>query len=334
MMTKNIKQYIPIFVSSTSKDMIPYRQVVLNVLNKLKLGVKGMEVFGARTDKPLKTCLDEVSKSQFFIGILGMRYGSLDKETGKSIVQLEYEKAMEKSLGILIYRMDEDKSNIHPKFVDRYEEARKLGEFKELLRKKHTFEAFQSPKDLATKMERDLLRSFFEKGLMIENGKIKTSVESKKILDLLRKFDLMPTRFSGSEVELIIKFEDSPRSVSKDLCEAINLEFGQSISRPIAVMHPQIETLDFIVRLYAEYDGCDFLYDAPMDKEFKIIARLVFGEERKDTWYQSPISPDFTPPFLIASPITYLETRRPSFEHHISYTPVKALVLVKTIDKP
>lgn len=247
----------------TSKDIIPYRKEVLNALDKLKVAVKGMEVFGARTEEPIKTCLDEVSKSQFFICVLGMRYGSLDDETGKSIVHLEYEKAIEKSLEILIYLIDEEKANIHPEFMDRYEEARKLAEFKNLLRRKHTRESFQSPKDLATKVERDLLRLFSEKGLEIEKGRLKPTVESEKTKELLRKFDLMPKRFAGSEVELIIKFEGSPSSASKSLCDAINLGFGQSISRPIAVIHPQIKILDFIVRLYAEYDSCDFLYDAP-----------------------------------------------------------------------
>lgn len=333
-MTKNIKQYVPIFVSSTSKDMIPYRKAALNTLDKLKVAVKGMEVFGARTEEPIKTCLDEVSKSQFFICILGMRYGSLDDETGKSIVHLEYEKAKEESLEILIYLMDKEKANIHPKLVDRYEKAKKLEDFKELLVKKHTYDSFQSPKDLAIKIERDLLRQFSEKGLVIEKRRLKPTIESEKTKELLRKFDLMPKRLTGSEVELIIKFEGSPRSVSKRLCEAINLGFGQSISRSIAVIHPQMEILDFIVRLYAEYDGCDFLYDAPMGKEFKIIARLVFGEEREDTWYQRSLSPGFISTFLRASPTAYLETSGPSFEHDISYTPVKALVLVKTVDKP
>jgi hypothetical protein len=61
-MTKNIKQYIPIFVSSTYADLMPYRKAVWDILDKLKLAVSGMGVFGARSEEPLKTCLDEVTK--------------------------------------------------------------------------------------------------------------------------------------------------------------------------------------------------------------------------------------------------------------------------------
>lgn len=71
----------------------------------------------------------------------------------------------------------------------------------------------------------------------------------------------------------------------------------------------------------------------PPGKEFKIIARLVFGEEREDTWYPRPPSPSFISTVFGASSFMNPETIERSFEHHISYTPVKALVLVKTIDK-
>ena len=57
-----------------------------------------MEFFGARTEKSLEVCLSEVEQSDIYIGILGMKYGSIDEDTGKSYTHLEYKKATELEL--------------------------------------------------------------------------------------------------------------------------------------------------------------------------------------------------------------------------------------------
>ncbi len=54
-----------------------------------------MEQFGARKSNPLETCLAEVEQSDIYVGILGMRYGSEEPNSGKSYSQLEYEKEIE-----------------------------------------------------------------------------------------------------------------------------------------------------------------------------------------------------------------------------------------------
>ena len=65
--------------------------------------IRGMERFGARKETPLQTCLAEVEQCDIFIGIIACKAGSIDKLTGKSFVQREYEKAFELDKEILIY---------------------------------------------------------------------------------------------------------------------------------------------------------------------------------------------------------------------------------------
>jgi len=338
-MTTNDKQYIPIFLSSTYKDLIPYRKEVLNTLDKLGVAVSGMEVFGARTEKPIETCLREVEKCELFIGVLGMRYGSIDKRTGKSFVHREYETAFEKSLDIRIYLIDEVNAWVHPELMDFSESGKKLKDFKELLKKRHTVESFQSSKKLAFKVERDLKKLFSDKGFTIEEEKLKPSVQPEETKKLLNKFDLVPKRFAGSEVEFIFEFSGSPRSVYKNLCNAIKLPFGHSLSRSISILHPPrvSNEFNFLDKLYAEFDGCDFLYNAPSNKEFKIVARLAFGEERIIVWksrkFLNPLLQSFTTVLREPPSITIkdLETGVPPFEDYITYSPVKAIILVKKI---
>ncbi|MGD2248777.1 MAG: DUF4062 domain-containing protein [Candidatus Methanofastidiosia archaeon] len=337
-MVKNIKQHVSVFISSTYKDLIPHRKAVLDTLEKLKIGINGMEIFGARSEEPLTTCLEEVSKCQVFIGIIGMRYGTIDNNTKKSIVRLEYETALKKQQDILIYLINEDKAQIAPKFVDTGESAVILRKFKDLLRKSHTIETFLSPKDLAEKVERDLLRLFSDSGLHIEEEKLLPLAEPKKIKKLLWKFDLTPERFSGREAELILKFTGDPLSVTKSVCRAINLRFGQSIKRPIMVLDPPgaSEEFSFLKYLYAEYDGCDFLYDASTDEELKVIAKLAFGQERKFVWQTdlAKIKMLFSQSILTnlsAIPETKIKDLETGevFENYITHSPLKAIVFVK-----
>lgn len=153
---------VPIFVSSTYTDMIPFRDAVRGLLNQYDADVRGMEVFGARTQKPLETCLEEVKSSEIFIGIIGMRYGSIDKKTGKSFVELEYDEAIKNHLEIKIYIIDEKKSTILPIFVE-CKNVTKLNKFKKILKIAHTCVNFESEIDLREKVRGDLEKFFIKR---------------------------------------------------------------------------------------------------------------------------------------------------------------------------
>jgi hypothetical protein len=121
-----------------------------------------MEVFGAQTRKPLDTCLAEVLTSEVFIGILGMRYGSVDEATGKSFVELEYESAQKSGLEIWIFLIDEENTSIPPVYVD-CEYAEKLKDFKKRLKKEHTCVIYNSVDDLALRIKSNLEKYFANK---------------------------------------------------------------------------------------------------------------------------------------------------------------------------
>jgi hypothetical protein len=282
-MSKNIKQYVPIFIASTYTDFIPYRTAVWRVVEKLSLAVSGMEVFGARTATPLETCVQEVKKCEIFIGIVGMRFGSIDPQTRKSYVQIEYETALEKGIDILVYLLDEENASIPPKYVDTDERAARLRDFKERLFKKHTVELFGSPNDLAKKVERDLLRLFDEKKILIGENKLQIQKSPEKTREILEKFSLVPGKFKGSEVELKLRFNGPPSSVLESTCKALKLPYGNSLRRSIEVIEPpDVEgNFFFLDYLYAEYDGCDFLLDTPDSTEETVRCRLEFGKSER-----------------------------------------------------
>jgi len=136
-----------VFISSTYKDLKEYREAVWDVLEKHSVNVKGMEKFGASKETPLESCLNEIKQSDIYIGIIGMIYGSIDKNTGKSFTQLEYEEAPKYDIDIHIYLIDEIKTKFYIKDID-FKNAPKLRKFKSML-KTHTCKFFSNPINLS-----------------------------------------------------------------------------------------------------------------------------------------------------------------------------------------
>jgi hypothetical protein len=74
-----------VFVSSTFLDLQEHRRLVQDAIARLEHGTRTMEFFGALSNSPREECLRLIRASEVFPGIVGMRYGSLDPETGKSL---------------------------------------------------------------------------------------------------------------------------------------------------------------------------------------------------------------------------------------------------------
>lgn len=157
-----------IFVSSTKKDLKSYREAVRDKLEELKeefdIEIIGMEDFGARPEPPLQTCLNEVSRSNKFIGIIGMRYGTVDEATKKSFVELEYDKAVEIEIPTLMYLIDENEGRIPPNSVE-CNKLRDLKRFKKRIEKKHTIDHFTTEENLASRVERDVRLNLRNEGI-------------------------------------------------------------------------------------------------------------------------------------------------------------------------
>src|SRR5262245_39214181 len=68
---------VNLFVSSTWLDLQPERRTVEVALQRLReTKFVGMEYFGSRDETTQRASLDEVDRSQVYLGIFGGRYGS------------------------------------------------------------------------------------------------------------------------------------------------------------------------------------------------------------------------------------------------------------------
>lgn len=79
-----------VFVSSTFTDMLPYREAIRSAIDRANCKAVGMERFGAASIPSLEKCLEELKTCQIYVCAIGMRYGSIDKESQMSYTQLEF----------------------------------------------------------------------------------------------------------------------------------------------------------------------------------------------------------------------------------------------------
>jgi Domain of unknown function (DUF4062) len=152
-----------IFISSTWEDLKEHRAMVIESLQKLQARVHCMEYFGASPKTAKEKSIERVRSSDIFIGILGTRYGSIDKETGKSITELEYMEARKSNKPTLMYLIDREKHPVLPKFVDTDNAALSLSEFIEKVSNEHLIQRFTSPENLSRQVVIDLVNLLEER---------------------------------------------------------------------------------------------------------------------------------------------------------------------------
>lgn len=264
-----------IFISSTFEDLKTHRRKIWDLLEKFDVDVRGMERFGARKEAPLITCLSEVEQCDIFVGILALRLGSIDEESGKSFTQREYERAYELNREILIYMIDEKDSLVSPRNIDFDEKREKLIAFKSILRDRHTVDFFLSEDDLSEKLKRkfgDLLTS--------KGPKSETSADeydsSKQIIG---KFLLLPKVYSGKVVKLKIDFLGDPFPASKSLCSSFNLEYGKTIGVKVKIKAPLIDD-DVIEYVFIDEGNLNVFFSLEQRKEVEVYGKLQFSENK------------------------------------------------------
>ncbi len=181
---------LSIFVSSTFVDLERHRALVREAIVKLDHGSTAMEFFGALPDSPREECLRLVRAANVYVGIFGMRYGSIDSASGKSITQLEYEEARALRLPSLVYLLDESNHLVLPGHVEIGHSAEKLMAFKAVLQANHVISRFSSPEDLAAKVTQDIVR------LVGAQAKVPTAqVLSQIASNAVGRHPLTPPRF-------------------------------------------------------------------------------------------------------------------------------------------
>lgn len=145
---------VRVFVSSTWADLQPERKQIEEALQRIReTKFVGMEYFGSRDEAVRQTSLDEVDKSDVYVGILGGRYGS-------GITEAEFQRAKARGLPCFVYFKEE--ATISPESRENDPDLITRLEIFRAVARQGTVISFTSPQDLAAKVTADMHRWLFD----------------------------------------------------------------------------------------------------------------------------------------------------------------------------
>ena len=282
MATTQERMNIPIFVSSTYEDLKAYRDEVERSIIYMNQTIKGMEFFGSTPERPLDKCLQTVRECKLYIGIIGMRYGSVEEDSGKSFTELEYDEAVKNRIPVLIYILDEN----HPiasRFVDKGEGAEKLEAFKSRLKKAHVFSSFTTPADLGKKVTQDLMNELKKDRAIEDSLRTLPSDTEGGNYEILRGFLRRPYKYYGQEIILDMQLTpNQTSSVKVALCKGLGLQVGDVSGIRATAKSPDGKESSSI-QLYGEGEMADWIDSVREPRSARLKGRLSYCVLKEDT---------------------------------------------------
>ncbi|MFM0202203.1 DUF4062 domain-containing protein [Paraburkholderia fungorum] len=129
-----------VFISSTFTDMKAERQAAVEAVLDAGHIPAGMELFAASDKKQMEVIEGWIDESDIFMLVLGGRYGSIEPESDKSYIHLEYEYAVSAGKPLFaLYLTDkaiDDKVRASGRAVFEQGDSKALNNFREMVQSK------------------------------------------------------------------------------------------------------------------------------------------------------------------------------------------------------
>ena len=113
-----------VFISSTYSDLVDERRRILDILLMADCIPAGMEAFVATDVEQFEVIKKVIDLCDYYVLIIGKRYGSVNQTTGLSYTEMEYEYAKQQQIPVLVFAIDEtvelpaDKVEIAPEKIE------------------------------------------------------------------------------------------------------------------------------------------------------------------------------------------------------------------------
>lgn len=102
-----VEKKYQVFISSTYSDLKEERRKILDILLMADCIPAGMEAFVASDIEQFEVIKKVIELCDYYILIIGKRYGSINGQTGLSYTEMEYEYAKELGIPVLVFALDE-----------------------------------------------------------------------------------------------------------------------------------------------------------------------------------------------------------------------------------
>jgi len=149
-----------VFISSTYTDLKDERQSIINCLLMANCIPAGMEAFTATDDEQFNIIKKVIDLCDFYVLIIGNRYGTINEKTQKSYTEMEYEYALSKNIPVLAFvkEIDYDKEITS----ETVETRTKLKAFSKKVRKSRLCSMWSTREDLISKVALSVMKAISE----------------------------------------------------------------------------------------------------------------------------------------------------------------------------
>lgn len=154
----NDKKY-QVFISSTYTDLAEERKKLLDVLFMADCIPAGMEAFVAADTEQFEVIKKVIDLCDYYVLIIGKRYGSTHPGTGKSYTEMEYDYAIERGIPVLVFAID-DNVKLAPDKVETDEDKKnKLNKFRTKAMTNRLASIWASTEDLTGKLAISIMKA-------------------------------------------------------------------------------------------------------------------------------------------------------------------------------
>lgn len=154
----NDKKY-QVFISSTYADLAEERKKILDVLFMADCIPAGMEAFVAADTEQFEVIKKVIDLCDYYVLIIGKRYGSIHPDTGKSYTEMEYDYAIEQGIPVLVFAIDENIQLTSDKVETDKSKIEKLKMFRTKAMTNRLASIWATPEDLTGKLAISIMKA-------------------------------------------------------------------------------------------------------------------------------------------------------------------------------
>jgi len=190
-----------VFISSTYEDLKEERNKVLQALLRIDCIPIGMEYFNAADEDQFTVIKDLISSCDYYVLILGGKYGSIEEKSQKSYTQLEYEYAKSQNIPTIAFFRKDLQTLTGDKLEQDIDKKEKLETFTNLV-KTQLCMPYINADNLALNVITSLskLKETHQRHGWVRGDSMSSNEANQKILDLQRENEILKKEIASYEI--------------------------------------------------------------------------------------------------------------------------------------
>lgn len=148
-----------VFISSTYSDLIEERRKILDILLMADCIPAGMEAFVATDVEQFEVIKKVIDLCDYYVLIIGKRYGSVNALTGLSYTEMEYEYAKQKQIPVLVFAINESINLSDDKMENEKDKIEALKLFRQKAMTNRLASVWKTPEELTGALAIAIMRA-------------------------------------------------------------------------------------------------------------------------------------------------------------------------------